>query len=759
MPSVLCVPVAIDRAAPSIRAIMSSVALTEGVDWTWAWGAAENQWCVWLDAAARSTALPALQQHRSAVADALSQAKPQQGYSLAQRVALASLLGSAKVQFGGAIDLGQSLVAKALLDTAPNAMSYANAAGTWQVKEDRTGEVIAVRLSGTQPAWASSVPGVWYEGQAAVVPMERAPALARKLAERAPSLACSMLRALGLLPEPMLPEDTDWLTSAVDYGDLPPDLAVAVEKMTRRLVWPMGLRPRADQEIATAFATAVGGRALIGDAPGIGKSLVAISFLKLDLHKHTPSLIIAPASALTNWRDEIQRWAPSLTPVVVDASTQMAAKPGAVWIVSWARIHSLVTQIKTLGLRSIIADEAHLSKTSSTQRGIAFAAFAKAVPYVLALTGTPVENRVGELFHLLHALRPDIYTGRAAFMAKYGSAKNKVIGDRTFSDDRRDSLLPELRQALRGIMVRRLKTDVLNNLPEKTRTPIWVDLPPAVRRAYDDAEKNIDAIVAEGIRKKRLAAAVALVQQGCDLRTALQQANALPMGSPSQLAVLAIVVLGHMRRLVGRAKIPQLYAWLDEFLETGEPIIVFLEHHEVRDELGALLTKAKVKWTSIDGDVEIEERGKRVKAFQAGQIDVLLAGLRSANTGITLTRASHVLFAERALVPAIEEQGEDRAWRYGQKNAVNAWYFMAKGTVDERLEVINSTKRVAIARAIGEEAVSVGDGGESDLSNGAVRQAAGIFAGRVDAAVRAWRGGTDVVITDEGLRLALAGKG
>jgi superfamily II DNA or RNA helicase len=755
MPALVSVAADIDRASPSVRSILAAAGLREGFDWTWA--REPEGWRLWVAQEAHAAVADALHPYRPALAALLAATPPAPGLSLAHRIALDSLQRAAAVQLGP-VDLATPAVAKALLSCETDSTSYVNGAGDWKLKDDGTGEVLAVRLASTPPSWADGVPGVWYEGQAAVVSVERAPAMARQLATVAPSLACALLRALGLLPEPTVPEDTDLLASAVGYDDLPPDLVVSVERLARKLAWPEGLRLRPYQEIAVAFAVSVGGRALIGDSPGVGKTLVGIGLLKLDLAAHTPAMVIAPASALTNWRDEIRKWAPSLSPVIVDAKTVLTPSRGVVWILSWSRLHSLLPRMAALKIQTMIADEAHHAKTPDSQRGQAFSAFSRGIPRVLALTGTPVENRTGELFNLLHALRPDLYASRPVFLGRYGSAKKKVVNGRTFSDDRRDSLLPELRQNLRGIMVRRLKTDVLRDLPDKTRTAVWVDLPLAVRQAYEAAEANIDAIVADGIRKRRIEVAMQAVAAGSTFGEALNHANGLIMGSPSQLAALAIVVLGHMRRLVGRAKVPQVIGWLDEFLRAGEPIVVFHEHRDVSAEIGAALTKMHARWSYIDGTVAIEERGERVKAFQAGKFDVMLAGLRSANTAITLTRASHVLFAERALVPAIEEQAEDRLHRVSQRAAVNAWYIMARGTVDERLDVIANSKRASIGKLIGVETVGAETDDGQELSGPAVKSAAGIFAHRVEAAVRAWHGGADVVITDEALRLALAGK-
>lgn len=349
-----------------------------------------------------------------------------------------------------------------------------------------------------------------------------------------------------------------------------------------------------------------------------------------------------------------------------------------------------------------------MAKNQNADRAAALAQLATAVPYFLALTGTPLENRAEDLWHVLHLIDPDGWPDHGGFVRLYGNRKRREIHGRVFHDDQNESMLPELRVALRGVMIRRLKTDVLADLPEKTRTLVAVDLPVAARAAYDAAEAEMPAIVASSLRSARAKDACALIRRGLPVAAAIERVNATAI-TQTQLSMLAFVVLGHLRRLVGQAKIGPAVAWIEDFAATGQPLVVFVAHRMVGDGIQAALMRKRIKWARIDGSVKPEDRGAIVSAFQAGQIQVVVCGIRSASTGITLTRASHMLIVERDLVPAVEEQAEDRLHRLGQRAAVNIYYLTANDTIDDRLNTIAATKRRIGDIVLGAETVAEAD--------------------------------------------------
>lgn len=593
--------------------------------------------------------------------------------------------------------------------------------------------------------------------QVQTFPVERALSVARMLWRDDRSLACKLLRAFVLEDLPPV-SDTDFLIAAHKLEDLDPDLRAMVESVKLGVTHTSALTIREYQRIGAVFALGLGKRALIADAPGVGKSLAAIATLRAgDVRDHTPALIVAPASVLTSWRDEIQRWAPSLHPVVVDGATIAPPIPGRVWIVSWSRLHRVAPTVVRGGCRFFVGDEFHYAKSGSSIRSRAAAYLAAHVPYMLALTGTPIENRVDDLWNVLRMLQPDVWPDREPFVARYGSKRWRPIGQNVIFDEDRDGMLPELRAALKTVMVRRRKTDVLADLPEKTRVAVAVDLPGDARRAYDAAEADMPSVIAASLRRQRAREAVGYVKQGHNVHQVLAHLNAQGVAiTATQMQMLALAVMGHLRRFVGQAKIGPAVSWIEDFVPSGESLVVFVAHRVVGDGICAALERRKVRHGRIDGSVSVEDRGALVKAFQAGKIQVLVCGIRAANTGITLTRASHVLIVERDLVPAVEEQAVDRCHRLGQKSAVTAYFLMARNTIDDRLGDIAETKERVAGEVLGAEDVSDAEGEMDGMDARIAASSIGAlavqwFARRVSSIVR---GGVDLTITVEDVKAA-----
>lgn len=728
---------------PTVRSVAASVGLTEHVDWTW-----ERQpagWQLVVDAT-----------HGDALADALEDAGYDLAFyarhdlSIAERVRAQALAR----RMTGLLDApwDDPLVRTALTTVQPGMPLYRDRSGRWQHSMDGGRATLRTEVTDATPHWCREVPGVSYDGRAAVVGLERMYAVARALLPVAPSLAVSMVAA-HWLEEPSRPTDTDWLCRAPNLAALPPDLQTLVARLAARVPQPRGLRLREYQQIALAFAVACEGRVLIADAPGVGKTASALGILLSNVTKYTPALVVAPASVQTNWHDEIRQWGSThLRPCDPNVHSHVALA-GSVWVTTWGTLAAL--DLKRLGIQTVVFDEAHYAKHAESQRSQAAADVAAAVPHVVALTGTPLENRVTDLWHLLRLLRhpvPDL----SAFKARYGQSKRKVIRGVAYIDDTRAALLPELKHDMQSVMLRRLKTDLAMELPEKTRVNVWVDLAPDVRRAYDDAEQNIEQVLVGVAREKRIDAAIQGIDRGLSIGAAVAAANQLDLHSEAMQRSLALLVLGHMRQVLGAAKVGSAATWIREFHATGEPLVAFRVHRHVQAELLRTLGEGRRGGPStevIDGTTPAARRGQIAKAFQQGRYDMLLCSVRAAGIGLNLFRASSVLFVERALVASEEEQAEDRIWRSGQRNACTAYYLMARNTVDERLDALITRKRALAQDVLRGETVSAQDQERRDLVD---HDAAEIFAARVAQVLHAGVG--DTRITEADVRVAIRRK-
>lgn len=550
------------------------------------------------------------------------------------------------------------------------------------------------------------------------VALKRAPAVARALDEPNPVLAMSL--RLGLLTDSAVKSchELEILSSALTLQDIPDDgLRTQVQQIERQLDLKALItdadgrkhtaRPSPYQTIGMAFAHFAGGRALIADVPGLGKTLQAIGFMLFE--DAFPALVVCPATAVWNWVTEIKRWTDRpLEIIVVETATDPIPDvkgKRAVIVVSADMMRRVADALVNRQLRLVVFDEAHYFKNSASQRAEAAKRVAHNTPMVLLLSGTALENRVPDLWHLLHMLDPRGFPTLAAFKAKYANANKRSIeaidpdtGEiqlMEYDDDRRSTSLDELRDTLRCIMVRRLKNEVLTDLPLKTR--IVHQLKGLDLRAYHKAEAEMAELMVAYARRDRIAEAAKRVGAGEDIDEVAQEINARDFTNPVKYI---IVVLNRLRQLAGEAKAGAAAAWALEFLRTKRrPLVIFVEHQPVLQVLGEALSAEGIRWTYIDGVVPGKERFKRVNEFQDGKYEVIIC-TKAAREAITLTRARDELFVEFWWVPAWMEQAEDRIHRRGQTGEVTINYLEAPNTTDAHIRELIIEKQADIEKVM-----------------------------------------------------------
>lgn len=398
-------------------------------------------------------------------------------------------------------------------------------------------------------------------------------------------------------------------------------------------------------------------RALIASAPGTGKTPVAIRAVVETNKKSLPCLVVCPASVVRNWAKEMKIWAPGIRVIrVEDASSPVPLAHGGacVYILSWALLGTRAKLLARIGLRTIIADEAHYAKNPDTRRSSALFDLCQKAPHVLLLTGTPIVNDEDELKVLEH-----------------------ILGTRN------------------PPMIRRLIEDVAPDIPEKKRSYAYINLTPKQRREYDRADDDFAAWLTE--RKRGLSG-----EGYSDAEIA------------RTLAAEALAKLGYLRRLLGGAKVDAAVDWIARAVRVGEPVVVFLEHQHVLAGLKKGLRRQRIRFSVLEGSTTLKDRQECVEGFQRGDFPVFI-GTRAAKEGITLTRAANLLFLERFFTSADEEQAEDRIRRIGQDRRTTVWYLHAVDTLDDRIDHIVRTKRVIIRKAIGGE--DVRETSESNVSS------------------------------------------
>ena len=409
-------------------------------------------------------------------------------------------------------------------------------------------------------------------------------------------------------------------------------------------------------------------RTFLADEQGLGKTVQALAALEED--GAFPAIVVCPASLKLNWERESQHWLPHRSVAVV-SGTGTVAPPAEITIVNYDIVHAHRVRLALRKPRALVLDESHYVKNPRAKRTQAVRRLAESLgPDALrvALTGTPVMNHAEELIAQLRILgRLEDFGSGARFARRF-----QGIG----AEER---IHWHLR---RSCFVRRAKADVLPQLPAKRQVAVPVALDN--ERDYRLAEEDVIAWLRE---------------QPLDLRE-------LESKVAAALRAERLAQLNALRRLASRGKGGAAMGWIEDFLASDEPLVVFAGHREIQDRLVERFPDA----LHILGRDSIGAREAAVQGFQAGAAQLLVCATRVAGQGITLTRASNVAFLDLEWTPAMHDQAEDRCHRIGQHDAVTAWYLLAARTIDETmLELIERKRRVVDAvtdgRSQTEEAV------------------------------------------------------
>jgi SWI/SNF-related matrix-associated actin-dependent regulator 1 of chromatin subfamily A len=432
---------------------------------------------------------------------------------------------------------------------------------------------------------------------------------------------------------------------------------------------------------------------LIADEMGLGKTIQAIGVINVDREaQHV--LVLSPCSLRLNWRREIERWSVRPAHVYIGDATVLTRpwldytqtiapmlrdrcregeRPVYVLVLHYDILHKWRDYLRALTWDILIADEAHYLKNPKSRRSIMVYGSREMSPIrakrTLFLTGTPIANRPAELFPLVHYLDPQSWGSFWQYAHRYCDAHRTRFG----YDFSGSSNLDELQSILRStIMVRRLKKDVLTELPPKRRQVI--ELPAGDAAAQIRDEKEAYARTQERLRALR--AAVRRAKASALKEEYVAAVKALKQGVGATLAEMS-----HMREATAVAKVPQVLAHLHDALDDGGHKVVLFAHH--KEVIAKIAEEFGNKCVTLTGDTSPEERQANVDRFQTDPDCVLFIGsITAAGVGITLTAASHVIFAEIDWVPGTMSQCEDRCHRIGQQESVLIQHLVLEGSLD-----------------------------------------------------------------------------
>jgi len=423
-------------------------------------------------------------------------------------------------------------------------------------------------------------------------------------------------------------------------------------------------------------------RAFLADEQGLGKTIEALATIQAD--GAYPALVVCPASLKLNWLAETRRWLPGRSVQVLSGGGGDEVPRADITIVNYDIVGSRLSALAALQPRALVLDESHYCKNAAAKRTQAVQRLSAVVPaegLILALTGTPVMNRPAELISQLRIL------GR---LEDFGSGVK--FGARFQGPDAHLRLHWHLRSRC---FARRLKADVLPQLPAKTRAVVPVELDNEPE--YRFAERDVIAW---------------LQSQPLDLRE-------LDAKVAAALRAERLVRLNALKLLAVRGKLHAARTWIHDFCSSGERLVVFAHHREIQHALVEHFPRA----LHILGEDSPVARDRALREFQAPDNEanqLIVCSTEVAGQGITLTRSSNVVFLELDWTPARHDQAEDRCHRIGQQDAVNASYLLAAHTIDETISTLLERKRAVIG--------AVTDGREQDEE------------GVVDALVRELRG-------------------
>ncbi len=447
-----------------------------------------------------------------------------------------------------------------------------------------------------------------------------------------------------------------------------------------------------------AFMRRFGLGAILADDMGLGKTIQVTALL---LHEReqgwteAPTLLICPVSLVGNWRRELARFAPGLKVLIHHGSGRTGnfaerAMAHDVVITTYTLVARDEATLKTVPWAGLVVDEAQNLKNPSAKHAQAI----RRLPpgYRIALTGTPVENHLGDLWALFHFINPGMLGSQEEFR------KTFALPIERFRDE---EAAKRLRDLVQPFMLRRVKTDptIIDDLPEKQEMPVFVNLSMEQAALYE-------AVVEDTMNRTLGLAGIA--RHGAVLAglTRLKQICNHPSGM--------VADGGPMEGRSG--KLDRLTEMLEEVLAEGDSALIFTQFSQFGARLKEYLARRfNVNVLFLDGSVPRQEREQMVQSFQAGEAPLFILSLKAGGVGLTLTRASHVFHFDRWWNPAVEDQATDRAFRIGQTRTVMVHKLVTAGTLEERIDELLAEKRQISGQVVGTGESWLGDLSTDDL--------------------------------------------
>ena len=409
--------------------------------------------------------------------------------------------------------------------------------------------------------------------------------------------------------------------------------------------------------------------ACLADDMGLGKTLQALAAI-LTRAPEGPTLIVAPTSVGANWISEAQRFAPTLHPIQFGSGDRQAVLDGLQPFDMLVCTYGLLQQKEVAAMlaevewQTIVLDEAQAIKNAATKRSQA--AMKLQAGFKVITTGTPIENHLGELWNLFRFINPGLLGSLERFNQRFANPIEKS-GDQQARS--------KLKKLIQPFLLRRTKSQVLEELPSRTEILLQVELSGEEMALYEALRREALEKLADGDGD----------------------------GGPKHLQVLAEIM--KLRRVccnarlvvpdtpLSSAKLLLFGETVEELLDNRHKVLVFSQFVDHLHILRDYLEERQIAYQYLDGSTPAKKRKQRVDAFQAGNGDVFLISLKAGGTGLNLTAADYVIHMDPWWNPAVEDQASDRAHRIGQQRPVTIYRLVAKDTIEEKIVSLHQHKR------------------------------------------------------------------
>ena len=406
--------------------------------------------------------------------------------------------------------------------------------------------------------------------------------------------------------------------------------------------------------------------ACLADDMGLGKTLQSLAVI-LYLAKQGPTLVVAPTSVCMNWEQEIIRFAPTLNIQLLSGTGRKdlvaSLNKFDILITSYTLLQQEIKLLESVEWQCIVLDEAQAIKNAGTKRSRA--AMRLKGRFRLLTTGTPIENHLGELWNLFRFINPGLLGSFKQFNARFGIPIEKHQ-DR---DARR-----KLKKIIRPFMLRRIKAQVLDELPPRTEVSLRVEMKPEEMHFYEalrqQALENIEGSMEKTGRHLQILAEIMKLRRAC---------------CHPRLIVPDIDI--------SAAKMEVFAALVDELLASRHKALVFSQFTGHLSLIRKYLDEKGIVYKYLDGTTPTRERQRQVETFQEGEGDLFLISLKAGGLGLNLTAADYVIHMDPWWNPAVEDQAADRAHRIGQKRPVTVYRLVTANTIEEKIVKLHQEKR------------------------------------------------------------------